>query len=35
MGLSVRQVKRIKARVIKEGPKEVIHKTEGMLVIGE
>jgi len=29
MGLSVRQTKRIKARVIREGPKGVIHKSRG------
>ena len=29
MDLSVRQVKRIKARVIKEGPKGVIHRSQG------
>jgi len=31
MDLSVRQVKRIKARVIKEGPKGVIHKSRGRI----
>jgi transposase len=29
MGLSIRQVKRIKARVIKEGPKGIIHRSRG------
>lgn len=29
MNLSVRQIKRIKAKVIKEGPKGVIHKSRG------
>jgi len=29
LGLSVRQIKRVKAKVIKEGPKGIIHKNRG------